>query len=127
MHDAGKIILGLIVFLCIVTYPIWHNAMSGKAGYIPAPKVAPEKKQCVEPKPVIRVIHRDLLTDWRDSVVRRGMRTYLAADSKTYTMSLTRTCMNCHTDKAEFCDQCHNYMGVAPRCWDCHNFPKGVQ
>ena len=86
-----------------------------------------DKKQCIEPKQVIRVIHKDLLTDWRDSVVRRGMRTYLASDTKTYTMSLTRTCMNCHTDKGEFCDQCHNYMGVKPRCWDCHNYPKGIQ
>jgi hypothetical protein len=38
MHDAGKIILGLILFLGIVTYPVWHNAMNGKAGYIPTPK-----------------------------------------------------------------------------------------
>jgi len=34
--------------------------------------------------------------------------------------------MNCHKDKAEFCDQCHSYMGVQPRCWDCHVYPKGV-
>ncbi|RPJ09055.1 MAG: cytochrome C [Deltaproteobacteria bacterium] len=127
MHDTGKIILGLIVFLSIVTYPVWHNAISGKAGYVPAPKVAPDKKQCVEPKQVIRIIHRDLLTDWRESVVRKGMRTYLASDAKAYPMSLNRTCMNCHTDKGEFCDQCHHYMGIKPRCWDCHNYPKGIQ
>jgi hypothetical protein len=127
MHDAGKIIFGLIVFVVLVTSPAWYNAAFGKAGFVPTPKAPVDKKQCIEPKQVIRVIHRDLLTDWRDSVVRRGMRTYLASDSKTYTMSLTRTCMNCHKDKGEFCDQCHNYMGVKPRCWDCHNYPKGIQ
>jgi len=127
MHDAGKIILGLIVFLSIVTYPVWHNAISGKMGYVPAPKAPAEKKQCIEPKAVIRVVHRDLLTDWRESVVRGGSRTYVAGDRKKYNMSLSRTCMNCHTDKTEFCDQCHNYMGVAPRCWDCHTYPKGIK
>jgi hypothetical protein len=126
MHDAGKIILGLIVFLTLVTYPAWHNAISGKAGYIPTPKTPPDKKECIEPKQVIRVIHRDLLADWKESVVRKGMRTYLSGDMKTYTMSLTGTCMNCHKDKAEFCDQCHNYMGVKPRCWDCHVYPREV-
>ena len=126
MHDAGKIIFGLIVFLALVTYPAWHNAISGKAGYIPTPKAPPDKKECIEPKQVIRVVHRDLLADWKESVVRKGMRTYLSGDMKTYTMSLTGTCMNCHKDKAEFCDQCHNYMGVKPRCWDCHVYPKEV-
>ena len=127
MHDAGKIIAGLILFLVLVTSPVWYNAAAGKAGFVPAPKAPVDKKQCIEPKQVIRIVHKNLLTEWRDSVVRMGMRTYLAGDTKTYTMSLTRTCVNCHTDKAEFCDQCHNYMGVKPRCWDCHNYPKGIQ
>ncbi len=126
MHDSGKIVAGLIIFLAIVTYPAWHNAMNGKAGYIPAPKAPPDKKECIEPKQVIRIIHKDLLADWKESVVRKGIRTYLAGDMKSYTMSLTGTCMNCHKDKAEFCDRCHNYMGVQPRCWDCHVYPKEV-
>ena len=29
-------------------------------------------------------------------------------------MSLTRTCMDCHSNKAEFCDRCHNYLAVRP-------------
>ena len=78
MHDAGKIIFGLLIFLAIVTYPAWHNAMNGKTGYIPAPKAPPDKKECVEPKQVIRVIHKDLLADWKESVVRKGTRTYLS-------------------------------------------------
>ena len=127
MHDAGKILFGLIVFLLLITSPVWYNAAAGKAGSIPAPKAPTDQKQCIEPKPVIRVIHSDLLTRWRESVVREGARTYQASDGKTYNMSLNRTCMNCHKDKGEFCDQCHNYMGVTPRCWDCHLYPKGIQ
>jgi hypothetical protein len=127
MHDAGKIILGLIIFLALVTYPAWHNAMNAKTGYLPAPKSPVDKKECVEPRQVIRINHKDLLADWKESVVRKGLRTYLAGDMKTYAMSLTGTCMNCHKDTAEFCDQCHNYMGVKPVCWDCHNYPKELK
>jgi hypothetical protein len=127
MHDAGKIILGLIVFLSVVTYPIWHNAASGKAGFVPVLKTPPDKKDCIEPRQVIRVSHKDLLADWKESVVRKGMRTYLSRDMKTFTMSLSGTCMNCHRDKAEFCDRCHNYVGVEPRCWDCHVYPKEIE
>jgi hypothetical protein len=48
----------------------------------------------------------------------------VAENGKQYNMSLTNECLRCHTDKAKFCDQCHNYMGVNPFCWDCHTYPK---
>ncbi len=43
---------------------------------------------------------------------------------KTYYKSLQVTCMECHSNKSKFCDECHNYMGVTPYCWDCHIEPK---
>jgi hypothetical protein len=126
MYDGKKIILGLIIFLGLITYPVWHNTVSGKMSYIPKPELPTDKakKECVEPKTFIRVNHKDLLEDWKASVVRDGMRTYQASNQKKYTMSLNRTCMNCHTDRTKFCDQCHNYMGVTNKCWDCHIYPK---
>jgi len=127
MYDGKKIIPGLLIFLGLVTYPLWHNTMSGKMGYVPKPKIAPDKKECVEPKAFIRVNHKDLLEDWKQSVVRMGQRTYQSSKKKAYTISLNRTCMNCHTDKGEFCDQCHNYMGVTNKCWDCHMYPKEIK
>lgn len=127
MYDSGKIIAGLVVFGCLATSPIWYNALTGKTGYIPKPKIVTEKKECIEPKEYIRTRHKDVLEDWMESVVRKGIRTYVAGDKKRYTMSLTRTCMNCHSNKLdEFCFQCHNYLGVRNDCWDCHAYPKGV-
>ncbi|HUL36575.1 MAG TPA: hypothetical protein VLW47_02740, partial [Thermodesulfobacteriota bacterium] len=52
---------------------------------------------------------------------------YEASNHKTYNISLSRTCMNCHKDKEEFCDQCHNYAGVTNKCWDCHIYPKEIK
>lgn len=126
MYDTGKIITGLAIFGGLITFPLWYDALNGKTGYVPKPKIVTEEKRCIESKDYIRTQHPNLLKDWRESVVRRGSRTYVAGDKKEYTMSLTRTCMKCHTTKLEeFCLQCHNYMGVVNNCWDCHEYPKG--
>ncbi len=54
----------------------------------------------------------------------RGKRIPVKVAGMEYQKSLTGTCMKCHANKADFCDTCHNYLGVSPTCWDCHNFPK---
>jgi len=124
MYDKSKILPGLLIFLALSTFPLWYNAASGKTDYTPKLELPADKKECVEPKVVIRMNHKTLLEDWKTSVVRSGMITYRATNHKTYVMSLDRTCMNCHTDKTKFCDQCHNFMGVTNQCWDCHLYPK---
>jgi hypothetical protein len=127
MYDGKKIIPGLVVFLGLVTAPVWYNAARGKMSYVPKPEIPADKKECVESKTFIRVNHKNLLDDWKTSVVRNGARIYQASNKKTYNMSLTRTCMNCHKDKTKFCDQCHTYMGVTNKCWDCHIYPKELR
>ena len=39
-------------------------------------------------------------------------------------MSLSQSCLGCHSNKEQFCDACHNYAGVKPNCWSCHIVPK---
>ncbi|MFH0811696.1 MAG: sulfate reduction electron transfer complex DsrMKJOP subunit DsrJ [Pseudomonadota bacterium] len=124
MYDSDKIIPGLIIFLVIITFPIWYNVMSGKASYRPEPKIVTQEKQCVESTPYMKSSHMKLLDLWRNQVVREGSRLYESADGKTYTMSLTNTCLDCHSNKEKFCDQCHNYVGVTPTCWNCHVIPE---
>jgi hypothetical protein len=127
MYDGKKIISGLLIFLGLVTSPFWYNAASEKMDYVPKPKLPPDQKKCVEAREYIRVNHKNLLEDWKESVVRKGATTYIASSKKRYLMSLNRTCMSCHTDKVEFCDQCHNYLGVTNQCWDCHIYPKEIK
>ncbi|MFH1626001.1 MAG: sulfate reduction electron transfer complex DsrMKJOP subunit DsrJ [Pseudomonadota bacterium] len=124
MYDRGKVIAGLIVFLCLITFPIWYNVVSGKAAYRPELKIATEEKNCVEPLQYMREGHMQLLNNWRETVVREGERIYAAADGKKYTMSLSNTCLSCHSNKADFCDRCHNYVNVTPTCWNCHVIPE---
>jgi hypothetical protein len=128
MYDAGKIIVGLGVFVILATSPLWLNALMGGSPEVPELKLPTNgSTECVEATEYMRAYHMDLLNQWRDDVVRTGARDYVSGTSgKIYDMSLSRTCMDCHANKAEFCDACHTYTAVSPYCWDCHVEPKGA-
>jgi hypothetical protein len=129
MYDTGKIIVGLVVFLILATSPLWFNMLTAETSEAPEVQILPKAgKTCVEATEYMRSDHMDLLNDWRDQVVREGVRDYTNAAGETFDMSLSRTCMEqCHTNKAEFCDACHTYTAVTPYCWDCHVEPKEAQ
>ncbi len=124
MYDSGKIITGLIIFLGLITFPSWYNLVQGKASIAPELKIVTKEKKCIEATPYMRTNHMELITLWRDSVVRDGNRIYVNSDGKKYIMSLQNTCMKCHSNKSEFCDRCHNYSAVTPNCWNCHIAPE---
>jgi hypothetical protein len=121
MNDKSKIIAGLIIFVVIVTFPIWFNM--GKAVPVPEPELsakAKAAKECVRETEYMTAEHMQLLDQWRESVVREGKRAYVNSSGKEFTMSLSNTCLDCHSNKAEFCDRCHTYASADPYCWDCH-------
>lgn len=126
MHDAGKIFPGLVILLVLITLPFWYNAAFGKGGMRPEIQRPEGYQQCVEATEYMRVAHMDLLNDWRDAVVRDGKRVYVSTSGVPYDMSLTMTCMKCHTDREQSCDRCHNYVSVTPYCWECHVDQKGA-
>jgi len=125
MYDRGKIITGLIIGIGLLLFPFWYNA--GKASKPPERELtakAKEAKECVEPKSFMITEHMKILDDWRNEAIREADRTYKSKSGKIYDKSLQNTCMQCHSNKSKFCDQCHNYLGVDPFCWDCHIEPK---
>ncbi len=133
MYDRGKIITGLILFIGLVAFPVYYNMGKTTAKpddqhvhpAIDTPVIQQlEEKQCVESRSFMRANHMQLLNHWRDSVVRDGNRVYVGAGGKKYLMSLQNTCLNCHSNKREFCDRCHSYVNVKPYCWNCHIVPK---
>ena len=125
MYDGGKIITGLVIGLALLLSPFFYNA--GKAAKAPNPELTPvakEAKTCVAPIAYMRTSHMHLLDNWRNWTVRDNVWFYKTFNGKTYEASLELTCLKCHSNKTQFCDQCHNYMAVSPYCWDCHNAPK---
>ena len=120
MYDAAKIIVGILAFLLVITIPFWFNAATGSPSGPPELVKPVDAKMCVAPTDYMRSSHMDLLNQWRDDVVRGGERYMTGLDGNQYEMSLTNTCMDCHSNKSQFCDRCHSYLSVEPYCWDCH-------
>ena len=138
MSNKLVVIAGLVVFLALLTFPIWYTLASGGDLSPPDLELPDDGSHCVEEKATMAAYHMDLLNRWRDAVVREGKRQYT---SKTYgtqfEMSLTKTCMGCHVNRETFCDRCHSYANVkllalpgqseatsstqgGIRCWNCH-------
>ena len=125
MYNKGKIITGLVIFVVFFTSPFLYGLV--KSGPAPERELSPKAKEakvCVEAKEFMVESHMQMLNDWRDQAIRNGQRVYVATDGKEYVVSLQNTCMDCHNNKTKFCDQCHNYAGVSPYCWECHIEPK---
>lgn len=124
MYDGKYIIPGLIIVLGALTFPLWWNLAS--ATY-EKPKLAlPEgQTECVEKTETMSAEHMTMLDVWRDTVVREGKRMWTNNEGKVYEASLQKTCMDCHANKEEFCDKCHDAMSVRPYCWRCHIEPMG--
>ena len=152
MYDGGKIIAGLIIGVGLLMSPFFFNwGSAARAPVLELTEKAKEAGQCVASTSYMQLWHMQLLDEWRDTVVREGLRFtgpesgdlptrllggmrefitgdtpqfYAAETEKVYYKSLQMTCMDCHSNKSRFCDQCHDYVGVTPACWDCHIAPK---
>jgi len=137
MSNKITIYLGLILFLVLVTFPFWYTLGAGRQ--VEMPKLEMPEGECIEPQMIAR--HMDLLDQWRNAVVRDGVKEpYVSSSGKEYTMSLTGTCLGCHGDREAFCTRCHEYANVVPfqpapddgtppgiRCWDCHVQPQQAE
>ena len=131
IYDAGKVFTGLALFIVFLSAPIWLSG--GKSASPPEIRVDTPviqrlvEKRCIEPTAYMKANHMELLDTWRQAVVREGESLYVASDGKKYRMSLSGTCLHCHSNKDQFCNRCHNYEGVKPACWSCHVVPQELK
>lgn len=132
MHKYGRIIAGLILFIAILSIPIfyeWGKTNKGPLINLNTPGIEQlTNKQCVEPPEWMRANHMQLLLKWRDEMVRQGQTVYVNSQGQSFEIGLN-TCMKCHSDPSknqsdQFCVSCHTYVGVKPTCWSCHNWPQ---
>lgn len=113
MYNAKYIIPGVLIAVVAFTSPFWLN-LGGKTYVYPevALPTGEGKDKCIESKEWMRAEHMALLNTWRDEAIREGKREYVATDGRKWVISLQDTCMACHTNKADFCDKCHNSNNV---------------
>ncbi|NLT96094.1 MAG: sulfate reduction electron transfer complex DsrMKJOP subunit DsrJ [Clostridia bacterium] len=128
MYNSRNIIIGLIIFAGIFTFPFILNAVTASGAPEPSldtPEInALSAKECILDTDYMTSNHMELLADWKIAVVRDGNRIFVTDDGREFEMSLQNTCLECHSNKADFCDACHNYAKVEPNCWDCHVGPE---
>jgi hypothetical protein len=124
MYDGGKIVAGLIIFIVLVTFPFYANmgrSIEKANPSLDTPVINQlDKKECIKSKDVMKSAHMQILDEWRDEVVREGKREVISVGGRMVEKSLQNGCMQCHSNKKEFCNECHVYAGVKPYCWDCH-------
>ncbi|MFZ5945363.1 MAG: sulfate reduction electron transfer complex DsrMKJOP subunit DsrJ [Bacillota bacterium] len=125
MKITRNIIIGLLLFIGLVSVPFWFNLNKSTKHpkiSLDTPEIqALEVKKCIEDTQYMRAKHMELLADWKVEVVREGNRIYVAKDGREYLMCIEQTCLYCHSNKSQFCDACHEFAGVKPNCWSCHN------
>ena len=125
MYKGGRIIAFAALFCLAVLSPFIVNL----ANAAPAPETsldtpainAQQTKECVASTEYMKDNHMQLLDEWRNDVVRDGSREYESASGQVYEKSLDGTCLECHSNREEFCDSCHDYASGDPYCWDCHD------
>ena len=124
MYNGGKIIAGLVVFFALVSFPFFIN--KGKSIESAQPSLdtplinSLEIKECIETKDTMKAGHMKILDEWRDEAIRNGNRELIKVGGRIFEKSLQNGCMQCHSNKKKFCDECHSYAAVDPYCWDCH-------
>ncbi len=124
MRDRHVVLAGLALFLTAASYPAWRGIALGTRPDAPPLAKSRVPIACVAPPDEMRASHMKLLAEWRDLVVRQGVRRVTMPDARTWKVSLSGTCLDCH-EKAKFCDRCHEYAAVKPDCWSCHVVPAG--
>jgi len=74
----------------------------------------PKWEACYRDAEYMRYHHMDLLKEVREEVVRFGIRGGITLAG----------CGDCHTDRDQFCDRCHEAASVRLDCYGCHYYPE---
>ena len=69
MRDRPQILVGLLIFVGLFTFPVWHAQAVKTSPGAPDVKLPAHEKQCVAPLAYMRDSHMQLLVDWREGVV----------------------------------------------------------
>ncbi len=90
MYNKTFVIPGLIILLLLMLSPVLYNLNA-------APANLPETSMANHPYPTSTP-----MDEWK-----AGHMTYVNAES-------IAKCKGCHANTVEFCDKCHEYVGVRP-------------
>jgi hypothetical protein len=88
----------------------WVSLVANRKPFLEVPSATSQR--CVRDPHWMRQNHRVLLEELRDKTVRDGIRSEVTL----------RSCSQCHKDKSQFCDKCHQAVNLYPDCFNCHSY-----
>ena len=106
------VVLGLIILLPLVySVVLWAfpSQMQCSQPFLEKPK---GHKKCIKDTEYMRSNHMTLLKNIRNQVMRQGEKGQMGL----------KDCRQCHTNREQFCDKCHNAVNLKPDCFNCHFF-----
>jgi hypothetical protein len=77
-------------------------------------KADPRWEACVRETEYMRFYHMDFLKEIREDVVRSGVKGGVTLAG----------CGDCHRNRDQFCDRCHQAASVNLDCFGCHFYPE---
>ena len=69
-------------------------------------------ENCIRDAEYMRFRHMDLLKEVRSDVIRHGLKGGITLAG----------CGDCHQNRDQFCDKCHEAASVSLDCWGCHYY-----
>jgi len=114
-RGVAATILGIIILLPLGA-SIVGFAFGGRAEVpdVFLEKADPQWESCVQDAGYMRFYHMDFLNEIREDVVRKGIKGGVTLAG----------CGDCHRNRVEFCDRCHEAASVILDCFGCHFYPE---
>ena len=108
------------VFAVVIFIPVvltvagfgFARVEEGRDAFLEAPD--PRCDSCFRDVEYMRFRHMDLLKEVREDVVRHGLKGGISQAG----------CADCHRNRVEFCDRCHEAASVNLDCFGCHYYPE---
>jgi hypothetical protein len=117
------VLMGILVFVSLLTLPLTLKTIGGNVEIPQAQVIKSENgapASCIEDREYMRANHMKFLMKWKHQVFDGGERSYVNRQGQTFDISLTGTCLGCHSNKEQFCGACHSNIGAKIPCFDCH-------
>jgi hypothetical protein len=108
------------VFAIVILLPLGLSLVGLGSSWGQEPEEAfleapdPRWDSCFRDLEYMRFRHMDLLKEIREEVVRHGIKGGITLAG----------CADCHRNRAQFCDRCHEAASVALDCFGCHFYPE---
>jgi hypothetical protein len=108
------------VLVILILLPLGASIVGfafGGGGEVPdvfLEKADPRWESCVKDPDWMRFRHMDFLKEVREDVVRKGIPSGVTLAG----------CGDCHLNRSEFCDKCHEAASVILDCFGCHFYPE---